>query len=606
MKIIVCFARCLVFIPILLLLVACGGGGGGDSPAVPANTSGNGFSISTNSLSFVGVQNASPPGAQDIYVSVTHREATMVGAAYPPGVPAASWLSTTASGSGTSYTLRFTVNATNLTPGTHTTTISIGIARSDGSIIDYRNVSISYQLHALGNPGTGPGSLDGSFGAGGVVTFNNTVTSPTGTGSDTGEAIAVDGSGRVVVTGFTTTYGGYGAMGLWRFNANGSPDTSFGDLNGSARSGFTFYNRAAGGGSTDAGAAVTIDGSGRILVAGYGYNASESHTDMVVWRYLNNGTLDASFGNGGIAVQRDAAGAGRDSASTIAIDGSGRILVAGTSTNSAGNLDMVVWRLTDNGSLDMTFGGDYNGSNTPDGFVIVDGAAFAGSNDFANDIQLDASGRIVVAGSSGLSDHDMVVWRFTANGQLDTSFGVDYDTSGTRDGFFKHNGATAANSHDTAGSLAIDGVGRIVLAGGSYNATSGYDMVIWRLTTDGVLDTAFGGGQGYITYDRADDSDIGRSVAIDSVGRILVAGYTTVMTTTHEDVTLWRYDTNGALDSGYGNGGIAIYDTPPAWTSDSDRVHAMTLDGSGRAVATGSSTLGGATHGDLMVYRFLP
>jgi hypothetical protein len=67
---------------------------------------------------------------------------------------------------------------------------------------------------------------------------------------------------------------------------------------------------------------------------------------MVVWRLNADGTLDTTFNYSGIVVNNRAAGGnGSDSGNALAIDSQGRILITGSSTNSAVNADMVIWRV---------------------------------------------------------------------------------------------------------------------------------------------------------------------------------------------------------------------------------------------------------------------
>ena len=79
----------------------------------------------------------------------------------------------------------------------------------------------------------------------------------------------------------------------------------------------------------------------------------------------------------------------------------------------------------------------------------------------------------------------MVIWRYTPDGDLDTTFGTN--------GIVVHDGAAGqANSIDAGRSLAIDSFGRILVVGVSRNTAGNDDMVIWRYTPDGDLDTTFG------------------------------------------------------------------------------------------------------------------
>ena len=75
------------------------------------------------------------------------------------------------------------------------------------------------------------------------------------------------------------------------------------------------------------GVSITIDPSGRILVAGSSTNTA-GFANMAIWRYLPDGTLDPSFGpdGNGIAIQSMSID---QEGRSIAIDPSGRILVTG-------------------------------------------------------------------------------------------------------------------------------------------------------------------------------------------------------------------------------------------------------------------------------------
>jgi hypothetical protein len=69
--------------------------------------------------------------------------------------------------------------------------------------------------------------------------------------------------------------------------------------------------------------------------------------DMVIWRFLADGTPDVLFGGAGYLLEDGAAGAagGNDAGRGIGIDGSSRIVVAGRSTTPAATLDMAAWRV---------------------------------------------------------------------------------------------------------------------------------------------------------------------------------------------------------------------------------------------------------------------
>ena len=72
-------------------------------------------------------------------------------------------------------------------------------------------------------------------------------------------------------------------------------------------------------------------------------------------------------------------------------------------------------------------------------------------------------------------------------------------------------------SDDFGRATAIDSLGRIVIAGETYNSLN-YDFAVIRYTSAGALDTSFG-GTGVITFDFGSSDDYANAVAIDSQHR---------------------------------------------------------------------------------------
>ena len=178
------------------------------------------------------------------------------------------------------------------------------------------------------------GGLDPSFGIGGKVT------TPIGAGDDNGEKVAIDSEGRIVVGGFS--YNGSNAdFSLTRLNADGTLDSSFGD------SGKVITPIGSG---DDFGLNVAIDASDRIVLAGYSFNGAT--WDFAVARYKPDGSLDTSFDGDGIATT-DIWGA-NNYCQGVVIDDLGRIVLVGHTQN--GTLDVTVVRYLENGALDSTFG----------------------------------------------------------------------------------------------------------------------------------------------------------------------------------------------------------------------------------------------------------
>ena len=420
------------------------------------------------------------------------------------------------------------------------------------------------------------GTLDTSFNSKGFVTHHNAAG---GNSRDHGKAITTDNQGHILVAGQSYNGSDYD-LALWRYNADGTLDTTFG------MKGFVTHHNAAGGNWSDRVYSITTDSQGRILVAGESYNGSDM--DMVIWRFHTDGTLDTTFGTGGVVVHNNAAGGnGDDSGRSITVDSQGRILVAGYSLNSSGNSDMVIWRYNADGTLDTSFDGD--------GIVVHNSAAGGNGNDYGYSIITDGQGRILVAGQSfNGSNDDMVIWRYNIFGSLDVSFGTG--------GIVVHHNAAGGGGNDLGRSIAIDSQGRILVAGHSQNS-SDYDMVVWRYNPDGTPDTSFG-TNGFVVHNSAaggNSNDYGRSITIDGKERILITGES--YNGSDYDMVIWRYNPDGTLDTSFGNNGVVVHNSA-AGGNNHDHGLSITIDSQGKILVTGDSYNG--SNYDMALWRYIP
>ena len=243
------------------------------------------------------------------------------------------------------------------------------------------------------------GSLDSSFGSGGKVVTNF---GSLALASDEAHSIILQPDGKIVVSG-TSNSGGTNNFAVARYNPDGNLDSSF----GSAGEVVTDF----GSGKDDAGLSVTLQPDGKIVVAGESHSGASS--DFAVARYNSDGSLDASFGNGGKLVTHIGSGA-YDGGRSIALQPDGKILVAGFS-DSGNYWNFAVVRYNLDGSLDSTFGS--NGARVVD----IGGNGY----DIGQSITVQHDGRIVVGGYSRLAggDFDFSLIRLTPDGNLDTTFG---------------------------------------------------------------------------------------------------------------------------------------------------------------------------------------
>ncbi len=371
-------------------------------------------------------------------------------------------------------------------------------------------------------PNSLPTGIDTSFGIGGEATLE-------AFGGDR-SGMALQADGKIVMVGGTFT-----DFVLARFNADGSIDTGFGiDGKVSTDMGSGFRQEEA--------LAVAIQSDGKIVVAGYtAIDAAPPAPDLpatfAIARYNSDGSLDTGFGTGG-RVSGNVNGIAR----AVAIQPDGKIVLAGDFELGLSNgtfvSDFTVARFNANGSLDLAFGTSGTGQVATD---------IGGAFNTASNVVLQPNGAIVVSGKANCSqagcDHTDVV-RYNANGTLDTSFG-----SGGR--------LTLAGV-DVGQGLARQPDGRFVLAGSVTEATvpATARFLLKRLNVDGSPDLASALLARWIP--RSANSAAAAGVALQGDGKIVAVG--TRAFSVNPNFVVARYNSNGSLDTGFGNGGSLSID----------------------------------------------
>ena len=308
------------------------------------------------------------------------------------------------------------------------------VIQTDGKIVAGGYRTGAFRLFVLIRYNT-DGSLDPSFGKGGIVT--------TQLGSNLNgalSAINLQPDGKIVAVGGT-----FVDFALARYNTDGSLDTSFG-TGGIVITSFSSNN--------DFAAAVTIQPDGKIIAAGRSSTPSTGIGDFALARYHTNGSLDASFGDGGKVVTPFSNGNFSDAIEEVLLQTDGRIVAVGSAYNGS-EQGIALIRYNTNGSLDSNFG---NG-----GKVLTTFSPSAGFQTYAFSAVIQPDGKIIAAGQAGFIDiRDFALARYNTNGSLDISFGnggkVTTDFNPTR--------------ADQANALAIQSDGKIVAAGYTPNGTN--------------------------------------------------------------------------------------------------------------------------------------
>jgi len=286
------------------------------------------------------------------------------------------------------------------------------------------------------------------------------------------------------------------------------------------------------------------------------------------------GTLDISFGVGGY-ISTDVNGDARpDTAHAATIDTSGRMVVAGECATPTHN-EVCIVRYTSAGALDSTFSGD--------GMVSTDVHGDAG-NDVAYGVVTDSNDRVIVAGECDpFFPRALCLLRYTAAGELDPTFGT---------GGVVSTGLLGGWTCYKAVDLALDASGNILVASHCYDATGGFEFGVLRYTDAGELDLSFD-GDGLATVNASGNSsyDYAEVVAVDSVGRIVVAGRCTVG---NIRFCTARFTTSGAVDLTFGTGGVVATDI--RGDTGTDAVAAVAFDASGKILVAGSCNFNGGYH----------
>ncbi|MCE9501545.1 MAG: hypothetical protein K8R21_13750, partial [Leptospira sp.] len=237
---------------------------------------------------------------------------------------------------------------------------------------------------------------------------------------------------------------------------------------------------------------------------------------------------------------------------------------------------------------------------------------------------IDSSGRIITTGG-GITGtvgppvrSPMETRRYNSDGSLDLSF------NGT--GFYNFS-LTTFPEGSTGVALALDQSGKIIIAGqviiDNFPTPADVDMIIWRLNVDGTLDTTFN-GIGYVRHNNAageliNPLDEGTSVAIDSFGRIVVAGvscnntgFSSCVGGSYQgySIVVWRYNPDGTQDTTFNSGShFKIVDSNFQYQNAYTTKYNMKLDSQGRIVIAAGKDIDADGAGDgqnIRVYRLWP
>ncbi len=299
---------------------------------------------------------------------------------------------------------------------------------------------------------------------------------------------------------------------LEKFTSSGSIDSSFG-VNG-----FVYTNVDS---LTDVARNILRQQDDKFIVTGNTMNADVS----TLVRYYANGKIDSSFNKIGKALQSYNQGSTIFNAVQITSDK--KIVAGGITTDSTGTA-LLIARYNEKGVPDSSFG--VNGKQITN----------FGRDVFGNTLVIQNDGKYILTSN-------IAIVRYTVSGQLDSTFNGNGKL------------VTAATTDTLMPAAALQQDSKIILAGTTFDeSTSVYKYAVYRLNTDGSYDTTFG-HTGKIFNSFTFGSSVGTCTGVQPNGKILVGGYSIFrpdIFTATSGFILARYNTDGSLDSSFGDGGV--------------------------------------------------
>ncbi|MGQ0592895.1 MAG: hypothetical protein ACT4QB_09650 [Gammaproteobacteria bacterium] len=266
-------------------------------------------------------------------------------------------------------------------------------------------------------------------------------------------------------------------------------------------------------GGGDGASALVVQPDGKLVAAG------GSTVNFALARYHPDGSLDNSFGNGGV-VLTDFGAPSR--AQALVLQPGAKLVAAGSTGNTH---DFALARYNTDGSLDPSFGNA--------GLVVTDlGGGSEDAGAFALVVQPD--GKLVAAGAS--NDH-FALARYHPDGSLDSGFGIG--------------GVVLTDFGASSGveALVLQPDAKLVAAGRISFVGAG-DFALARYHADGTLDSSFDGDGRVLT----DFGGPARALLLQPDGKLVAAGGS------FTDFALVRYNPNGSLDTGFGDAGLVLTD----------------------------------------------
>jgi uncharacterized delta-60 repeat protein len=305
----------------------------------------------------------------------------------------------------------------------------------------------------------------------------------------------------------------------------------------------------------------------------------------------------AEFGLAGTAARTPASS---DAANALVLQSNGKFVAAGS-----GSYKFALARYWPNGSLDRGFG--------VGGRVVTD--IPGGDSEAVAAVAIQGNGKLVAAGEADyppMNEAWTVLARYRRDGRLDRTFG----RNGIVQTHFRH--VPGRSMLEGAHAIALQRNGKIVAAGdslaedtaclGGVCAPTSDLFALVRYLPSGRLDRSFGSGGKVLTdFGSSQPIDVARALAlaVQSDGKLVLAGWRCCDSDRNNDFALARYTPNGSLDKSFGTDGKVVTGFGPTAVAEAE---AAALQGDGRIVAAGRSCAlpHSLTSCRLAVARYLP
>jgi uncharacterized delta-60 repeat protein len=203
------------------------------------------------------------------------------------------------------------------------------------------------------------GAPDTTWGTQGVLVFGSTGAAG-GTGGnlhDEGNSLLIDSENRYLIVGSSLNAAGATELAIWRYTESGTLDSEF-NSTGVLHFGTSGVAGATGVNTQDVGLSVSEDSDSNYVIVGTSRNASLG-TELTIWKYKSDGTLDTEFQSTGYLHFGSTGTAGATGSNTLdvpyslKIDTYGTYIITGTSKNTSNGTELSMWRYLPSGDLNL-------------------------------------------------------------------------------------------------------------------------------------------------------------------------------------------------------------------------------------------------------------